>query len=157
MAIVILIELDLGMELKVCVDLVLGAWAVGVPVELIDDVETETTLVAVPVLAFSSWVVAFVSSGSPRPLVGLHEVELWAPVAIDLVGVAVAPAIGAPPVVAILVLAWHRDSVEGSDAAALVIAQIDVPLDGATEKVGLEVLIRLVIERRSGRDITTAI
>ena len=157
MAIVILVELNLGVELKVCVDLVLGTWAVGVPVELVDDVETETALVAVPVLALSSWVVTLVSSGGPRPLVGLHEVELWAPVAINLVGIAVAVSVGVHPEVAVLVLAGHPDEVPGSDAAALVVAQIDVPLDGAAEEVGHEVLRVRLVEVGSLANVATAV
>ena len=68
--------------------------------------------------------------------------------AVDLVGITVSIAIGVHPDGSSLILAGHPDGVPGSDAAALVVAQIDVPLDGGTKKVWHPVIWRSLRKSR---------
>jgi hypothetical protein len=130
----VLIERNLDVERLISVNLVAFARTVAVPGELIIDVLIAVAVAVTAVIeAFAVGGIASVRSSREGVLIGLHEVELGAEVASDLVGVAVAPAVGSHPQVAILVNTGHGDEVEGGDAAALVFAQIHVPLDGATE------------------------
>ena len=155
---VISVEVDLGVEGKLGVDGVVVTGAVAGPFELVGDVLSAlATLIAVVVVTLVVGRVTLVRGGGPGPLVGLHEVELGAPVAVNLVGVTVTPAVGVHPEGAIVVLAWHADEVEGGDAATLVVAEIDVPLDGATEEVGGEVLRVGVVEGVTLSDVSAAI
>ena len=88
-------------------------------------------------------------SGGPCPLVSLHEIKLRAPVAIDLVGIAVAEAISVHPEIACPVDARHLDKIESRNTAAPVPAEIDVPFEATSKKVRLEVLrVCLVKSRR---------
>ena len=151
-------EIDLGVELLVCVDSVLISWAISVPTELVVDVLLAlATSVTAMVEALGCRGITLVRGGSPGPLVGLHEVELRAPVSGHLIGVAVTPAVCVHPKVTSIVLAWHGNQVEGSNAATLVIGKIDIPLDGATKQVGLEVGWVALVESCCRRDIATAI
>jgi hypothetical protein len=118
LAIASLVEGNLDMELLLGVDLELGAWAVIVVLQLIDVVLTAfSSSVAIVVEAFAVWGIARVSSCLPSPLVGLLEVELGTEVAVNFVGVTVVVTISFPGV-AILVLSWHANHVDGSDTAA---------------------------------------
>ena len=138
---IVRVEFKLGVEGQVSVDLVVFTGTVAVPCELVVDVlGAGATLIAGPVVTLVAWRVALVGSGGPGEFVSLHNIELGAPVAINLVGIAVAISVSVHPDVALVILAWHRDHVEGSDAAALVVAEVDVPLDRTSEKVWLEVL-----------------
>jgi len=98
-----------------------------------------------------------VRCGGPGVLVCLHDIELRAPVSIDLVGVTVSVAISVHPEFAGFINAWHLDHVPGSDAATLVVAEVDVPLDRATKHVGLEELRVIQVERGGLSDVTTSI
>jgi len=139
--VVVGVELDLGVEGLQGVDGVAISGAVGRIFESRRSVLLAlAALVAGVVEALVGGVVALVGSGGPGPLVGLHDVKLRAPVAVDLVSVAVAPFVCVHPKGAIFVLAWHGDQVESSDTAALVLAQVDVVLDVATEEVGAEIV-----------------
>ena len=151
-------EFDLGVEGQVCVDGVLAAGTVSAPFQLVVDVLlASAALVAVVIVAFVAWVIAFVRSGGPGELVSLHDIHLGAPVAVDLIGVAVTIAIGIHPDVTVLVFAWHSNSVESSDAAALVVAQIEVPLDGSAKEVWHEVVWSGLGESWCVMDVATAI
>lgn len=59
------------------------------------------------------------------PLVSLHDIELRAPVATDLVTVAVVVAVGVPEVAG-RVLAWSLNEVEGSDATTVTLAEVNI-------------------------------
>ena len=145
----VLEELNLGVERQVCVDGVFAAGTVSAPFELVVDILlASAALVAVVVVAFVAWIIAFVRSSGPGELVSLHDIHLGAPVAVDLIGVAVTIAVGIHPDVTVLVLAWHPNSVESSNAAALVVAKIDVPLDGSAKEVWHEVVWSGLGERR---------
>ena len=65
---------------------------------------------------------------SPGVLVCLHDIELRAVFSSDVVGIAVVVPIG---IVGSTVRAngWQSHSVEGSNAAALHLAEIDIVLD----------------------------
>jgi len=54
-------------------------------------------------------------------------------------------------------LARHADEVPGSNASALVVAEIDIPLHDATEEVGLEVLRVVLVKSGSLRDVAAAV
>lgn len=123
------------MELFECVDLVIIAWTVDAVELLVSNLEAVASAVAVVVVALAAWSIAFVRRGVPRVLVRLHDVELWAPLAVDLVGVAVEVAALAAAWVASLVLAWHGDEVESGVAAASELREVNIIRDGATEKV----------------------
>lgn len=96
-------------------------------------------------------------SGSPGVLVSLHNIHLGAPVAVNHIAITVAKAVGIHPQSTILILAWHRDSIEGSDAATLVIAQVQIILNHGVLEVGSEVLRIAVIECWCLNDVATAI
>jgi len=151
-------ELNLGVEGLVCVDFVVVTGAVAVLCELVVDVlSISAALVAVVVVALIVWCVALVGSRGPAVLVGFHEVELGAPVAVDLIGVAVAISVGVHPEGTVVMLARHADEVPGGDAAALVVAEIDIPLHSASQEVGLEVLGVVLVESGRLRDVAAAI
>ena len=125
-------EVDLDTELAGSVDYV-GCGAVSVlPSEVL---EVVATAVAAPVVTFVCGCVALVSGGLPGVLVGLHDVELWAESTANLVCVAVVVVLAPEHIVSVLVLAWHADLVESSDAAALLAAEIDIVGDRASEDV----------------------
>ncbi len=91
-------EIDLGVELLVCVDSILVTWAIAVPSELVVDVLLAlATSVTAIVEALVRGGITLVRRGCPGPLVSLHEVKLWAPVARHLIGIAVAPAVSIHP------------------------------------------------------------
>ena len=69
------------------------------------------------------------------PLVCLHNVELGAPVSTDLVTVAVIVSISVP-VLARGVFAWGTNEIEGSDATAVALAEVNVIVNRAAKEVG---------------------
>ena len=69
------------------------------------------------------------------PLVCLHNVELGAPVSTDLVAVAVIVSISVP-VLARGVFAWGTNEIEGSDATAVALAEVNVIVNRAAKEVG---------------------
>ncbi len=105
---ILLLEIDLGVELLVCVDSVLVTRAIAIPLELVGDVLLAlATSVTTIVETLVSREITLVRCGGPGPLVGLHEVELGAPVSGHLIGIAVTPAVSLHPKVASSVLTWH--------------------------------------------------
>ena len=128
--VVFLIKGKSHMERLQGVNLVAVAGAVRRLVKVLNSVLVAlATRITVRVVAEIVRGVAFVWRTGPGILVRLHDVKLGAPVAIDLVCVAVAPAISVHPKGAVRVLARHRDEVESGDATALVLTQINVVLD----------------------------
>ena len=101
--------------------------------------------------------VTLVWSRGPRGSISFHQVKLRAPVASDLVGIAVTKGVGFHPDISSFVLAGHLDSVEGSDTAALVLAQVNVPLDGSAKQVWLEVIWVFRVKRATIGDVSTAV
>ena len=144
------------MEGLVCVDSVLVARSVAVPAQFVHDVLTVTASVAVPVMAIGG-VVTRVRCSGPGPFVGLHDIEFRAVVASDLHRITVAPAVSFDPWGAVLLLAGHHDCVEGGDAAALVIAEVDVVLDRAAHEIGRPVLGVGHVEIRSLGKVASAV
>ena len=74
-------------------------------------------------------------SSLERPLVSLHNIELRAPVTTNLIAVTVVVAVGVP-VVARRVLTWSLDEVEGSDAATVALAEVNIVVNRTTEEAG---------------------
>jgi hypothetical protein len=68
-------------------------------------------------------------------LVCLHNVELGAPVSTDLIAVAVIVSISVP-VLARGVFAWGTNEIEGSDATAVALAEVNVIVNRAAKEVG---------------------
>mmetsp|Transcript_20297 Transcript_20297/g.25037 ORF Transcript_20297/g.25037 Transcript_20297/m.25037 type:complete len:401 (-) Transcript_20297:27-1229(-) len=136
----VLVESDLGMEGLLGVDRVLSAGTIAVPGELVNDVLSALARAIAPVVVtLGVGGVAGVGSRGPGVLVTLLEVELGAESATPVsgVGVAVEVAVSVPEG-AIGGLGGHGHRVEGVEAAALMLAHVDVPLDGATKEVGGE-------------------
>ena len=152
------IEGDLDVELVIGVDGVLGARSVDIVVEALSGVVVAgATGVAGAVVALGIGGVALVGGGGPDPLVGLHDVELRAPSSIDLVGIAVSKTVGVSPDVAVPVLGGGQDGVEGRDAAALLVAEVDVVLNNTTKKVGSVVLRVAGVEVVGIEDVSTVV
>ena len=91
--------------------------------------------VAVPVVRTVA--IAGVRSGPPGELVCFHDVHLWAELSGDVVGITVVVAVSVVWL-AILTDGWERDCVEGSNAAAVGLAEVDVVLNRAIEELWLE-------------------
>jgi len=146
------------MEGQVSVDGVLTTRAISVPGKLVIDVLCAmSTLITMIVMALVVGIVAGMRGRSPRVLVSLHDIHLGAPVAVNHISITVAKSVGIHPQSSILVLAWHRDSIERSDAATLVIAQVQIILKDSVSQVGSEVLGIAVIEGWCLNDVATAI
>lgn len=129
-------EVQLGVEGAGGVDAEAAAGAVGVVVQLANVVlPAGASTVAEVVVALVGGSVAGVRGGLVGVLVGLHDVELGAVVAVDLVSVAVVVPVSVP-VVATGVLAGRGNEVESRDAAAYALAQVNVVLHGAAKQVG---------------------
>ena len=73
----------------------------------------------------------------PGVLVGLHDIELWAPLSCDVVGVTVVVAVS---VVRISIRAncWESNSIECGDASASSRTEINVILNRSIEEIWLE-------------------
>ena len=100
------------MEGQVSVDGVLVARTVAVPCKLLNDVLLAVAIVvAIGVEAMLIRGVTGVRGSGPGPLVSLHDVELRAPVAVDLVSVTVAITIRVHSEAAVFILSWHRDKI----------------------------------------------
>ena len=134
------------MERKISVNNLVRTWAVPVPRQLINNVlSASATSVAIVVIANFVGGVTLVWCGGPRPLVGFHDVEFRAPVSSSHVCIAVTISVSVHPNVTIRIFTWHLDEIPGGKTATLVVAQIDVPLDGSTEKIWPKVLrVRLI-------------
>lgn len=70
------------MEWLVSVDLVLASWSIVVDALVVPVVnralDAESTMFTIAVIVAIVWGGAWMSSGLPSILVGLHDVELWA-------------------------------------------------------------------------------
>lgn len=88
-----------------------------------------TRSVAIVIVSGGGWGVARVWSSLVSILVGLHNVELWAVSSTNLVGITVPETIISGGVVTTGILGWHADSVEGSDASALHLREVNIVLN----------------------------
>ena len=138
---ILLNKVNLNMEPVVGVDLVLVTWSKSVPVHILGVVVALSTLVTPVVMSLVSWGIAGVWSGLERVLVGLHDVELWAEGAANLVGITVVVTSWTWDVASIPVLGWHSDEVEGGDTAALHLAEVHIEGDLASEEVWHEEVV----------------
>lgn len=93
------------------------------------------TSVAAVVVWTISW--ACVWGSSPGVLVGLHDIELWAPLSSDIVGIAVVIAVS---VVGISIRSncWKGNSVKCGDASASGRAEINIVFNRSIEEIWLE-------------------
>ena len=124
------------MEVLLSVDSVLRTGTVAVPLELVNNVESAlASAIAVVVVAMLVGRVASVRSGGPRVLVSLLKIHLWAERFVD-VGVTIVPRITSGAKATVPVLAGHLHGVEGIEATALELGNVDIPLNGATKEVG---------------------
>ena len=76
---VLLDEVDLNVEPVVSVDLVLTTWSEVVPGHVLGIVAALSTSVTVGEMSLAIWMITRVWGGLESELVGLHDVELWAP------------------------------------------------------------------------------
>ena len=88
--------------------------------------------VTLAVKTFAVWCIAGVNSSLRNEHVCLHNVVLWTIVSTNLVGITVVITIGVP-VITVSVLTWSTNQVEGSDAATVRLAEVDIILNGATK------------------------
>jgi hypothetical protein len=140
----VLVKIELDMELFLGVNLELTTWTVVVISKLVNIVlKASSTSVAV-VVESVVWSIARVSGCLPCPLVGLHDIELRAVVASNLVTIAVVVTICVPKV-AVLASARHSDQVDGSNATTVPGAKVNIVLDTATKEVWLEELVGVKI------------
>lgn len=122
------VEVNLNMEWSGGVDL--GSWTVLAGAEFVLGVlPAGTGSVAVVVVSLVVWSIARVWSSLVSKLVGLHNVELWAVSSTNLVGITVPETVISASVVTALVLSWHADSVEGSNASALHLGEVNIVLN----------------------------
>ena len=89
------------------------------------------------------------------PLVCFHNVELGAEISANSLRITVVKAVRRFKRLTICADSWHSDHVEGSDAATVNSAEINIVFHGATEEIGLEVGIRTPVLRR--REICSSI
>lgn len=125
------------MEIKLCIDNVLRARTIGIPRELIYDVQSAlTAMVALVVVTLIVGCITRVWRSGPTPFVALLQVHLRAVGTAPLasVGIAIEVVISLLEV-ATSVFARHRYRVEGVKAATLMLAHVHVPFYRATEKV----------------------
>ena len=78
----------------------------------------------------------------PSILIGLHDVHLWTVLSSDVVGITVVVAVSVVWL-AILTDGRERNRVEGSNAAAVGLTEVDVVLHRAIEELWLEEAIRV--------------
>ena len=94
-----------------------------------------TTSVAAVVVRTVSW--AGVWGSSPGVLVGLHDIELWAPLSCDVVGVTVVVAVSVVRI-SIRSNCWKGNGIECGDASASSRTEINVILNRSIEEIWLE-------------------
>lgn len=134
------------------VDLVLVAWTIAIPAELVDNVKSALAVVVAPiVVALGVRSIAGVWGGRPTPLVGLLDVHLGAVSVAWAVGVTVEVAVGVPEA-AVGVKGGDLECVESVEAAAFVCTEVDIVLDVSTNEVGLEEVWVAGVEVRAVND-----
>ena len=141
----LLIEGDLDMELIQSVDFVLIARAILTIKLLLGNLEAAASSVAVAVMTLIGWSITLVWGGVPGPCVGLHDVELWAPLSIDHVGIAVVVTAVASTWIAIPVFSWHTNEIKSSITTAARLRKVDVVGDGASKQVDSIEVVRAVV------------
>ena len=124
-------KFDLHMEWSSSVDLLTGSENTLL-LEISSGLATSVATVVV-------WTIsrAGVWGSSPRVLVGLHDIELWAPLSCDIVGITVIVAVS---VVGISVRSncWKSNSIKCGDTSASSRAEINIVLDRSIEEIWLE-------------------
>jgi hypothetical protein len=125
-------ELRLDSVWHLCVDCVLAARAVLIWC-IVHDIKCALAASVAVVVHSIGWGVTLVAGRVEHVLVCLLNVELGAPVAADLVGVAVLERVCA------VIKCWHQNGVEGGDAATADLAQVNCVLEDAAEEVWLVV------------------
>lgn len=124
-------KFDLHMEWSSSVDLLTGSENTLL-LEISGGLATSVATVVV-------WTIsrAGVWSSSPRVLVGLHDIELWAPFSCDVVGVTVVVAVS---VVGISIRSncWKGDGIKCGDASTSSRTEINVILNRSIEEIWLE-------------------
>jgi len=71
--------------------------------------------------------------GVPGVGVGLHDIEFWAPVSTNHIGIAVVVPTFSRNYLSINVLSWHRYEIECGIAATSRMAEINVILNGSSK------------------------
>lgn len=131
--VVLLVELDLGVEGSGGIDLVLSAWPIVVD-SLVGPVVNRVLNAGAAVLAVVSVVpvilgVACMSGGLVRILICLHNIKFWAVFSSDSLGIAVVEAIRGGVVAAVVTVGWGSHKIESCNAPAGHLGHIDVVLD----------------------------
>lgn len=140
-------------EWKLRIDLVLLTWAERLGRGVLQDIHVAlATSITVPVNAVGIRRITAMPCGSESPLVGLHDVKLGAPVAPNLIGVAVFER------VMLIIDGGHEHIVKRSDAATPSLAQIYIILDAASKQISPEVTSRVdSIDRREVHSIVIVV
>jgi len=126
------------------VDSIQGTRAIGIRRLVEQDIYVALpTSITVAIFPVRVGRIAFVTYCTEGVLVSLHDVELGAPVASNLVGIAILERI------AVVVDSRHENRVECCETSTADFAQINIELDATTEKIGLKIALRVnVIDSR---------
>jgi hypothetical protein len=128
-------EVELEVEHIVCVDFELTAGTEVVVAELVLCVlNASSTSVAVVVETFGCWRIAGVNSSLRNPLISFHNIVLRTVVSSNLVSVAVVVSVSVQ-VVSVAIFTRSTHQVEGSNAAAVSLAQINVVFNRPAEQI----------------------
>lgn len=106
------------MELLESVDGVLVTWSILVPHLVPSLLPAIAASITIRVVAIAVRSITFMRCRLERVGIGLHDVKLRTPLTIDLVGITVITAAVASRWIAVLILGWHQDEIEGSVATA---------------------------------------
>ena len=122
------------MELKVCVDASGASRKVLACDIVLVNVQSAFSRSVTVVVDSVGRGVTFVSGRVEGILIGLHEVELWAPVSSNFVCITVLERI------LVILHTGHQHSVKGSNTATADLSQVNIVFNGTTEHVWCEVL-----------------
>lgn len=125
-------ELSFDMEFVLCVDCILTTLSI-LALSMVENIESTLTTSITILVNSVDGIRALVSCSMEGMSIGLLNIELRAPVASNLVGIAVLEWI------VIVIDRRHEDGVEGRDAATAYFAQVNIVFEDATEQVWLVV------------------
>jgi len=126
----VLVVIDAHMELLVRVDSIDTAWLEVTFDTVAEDVDRALSVsITVAIDSIGVRGVASVTSCAEGIFVRLHNVELWAPVTVNLIGITVAK------YVVNMINGWHQDGVKSCHTATANLAEVHIVLETTSEHV----------------------